>query len=421
METPTAGPRPRSRSDEAGATGSGLSDRVRSLRLPDHASHPRSTAKVAWMLVLLLTAATAFLSFREVERYNSPVADSEAADDAKSADSAAASDQQSRPQTAQEGEIALESKGYLIPAHQILVSPKVSGMILKLHIIEGAKVTKGDILAELEMNDYDADLKRAKASLLLSMAKRDLMLAGTRTEERHQVAAEVAEAERQLAQLKTEHERNEVLRRKDKSLVADSTYEEQKSLYEATLFRVKRLKSRQDQIMNGNRKEEISAAEAEVLQAEADVEKALWKLNNCKIRAPISGTVLKKNAEEGNIVNTIAPNGSYSLCDLADLADLEVDLSIQERDISKVYANQKCKIRSEAYPERQYTGVVDRLLPIADRAKGAIPVRVKVAVPKSEEGVYLKPDMSAIVTFFHTNKDAGKNSDKPSTSSSSGQ
>ncbi len=124
-------------------------------------------------------------------------------------------------------------------------------------------------------------------------------------------------------------------------------------------------------------------------------------MDNCTIRAPIGGTILKKNAEEGNLVNPIAMNGSFSLCDLADLSDIEVELTIQERDISKVYVKQKCKIRTEAYPERVYDGEVSRLMPVADRSKAAIPVRVKVNVPQAEEGVYLKPDMIAIVSFLN--------------------
>lgn len=128
--------------------------------------------------------------------------------------------------------------------------------------------------------------------------------------------------------------------------------------------------------------------------------KAEWRLNNCTIVAPISGTILKKNAEKGNIVNPIAFNGSFSLCELANLADLEVELLIQERDISKVFKDQECKIRAEAYPEREYKGFVSRLMPIADRAKGAIPVRVKISIPAEEEGVYLKPEMGAVVSFM---------------------
>jgi multidrug resistance efflux pump len=138
-----------------------------------------------------------------------------------------------------------------------------------------------------------------------------------------------------------------------------------------------------------------------VLQAEADVAKAQWRLGNCTIVAPISGTILKKNAEEGNVVNPIAFNGSFSLCEMADLSDLEVELSIQERDISRVHKGQKCTVRAEqAFPDRVYQGVVSRLMPIADRAKGAVPVRVKLTVPAEEEGMYLKPEMSAVVSFL---------------------
>ena len=60
-------------------------------------------------------------------------------------------------------------------------------------------------------------------------------------------------------------------------------------------------------------------------------------MGNCIIRAPISGTILKKNAEEGSLVNPAAMQGFYSLCEMADLSDLEVDLTIQERDISKIF------------------------------------------------------------------------------------
>ena len=50
--------------------------------------------------------------------------------------------------------------------------------------------------------------------------------------------------------------------------------------------------------------------------------------------------------------------------------------------------------------DRNYDGVVSRLMPIADRAKGAVPVRVRLKVPADEEGQYLRPEMGAIVKFY---------------------
>jgi len=220
---------------------------------------------------------------------------------------------------------------------------------------------------------------------------------GARPQELSQAEAELQENQAKFVQLESEFGRlNSLIER---GLSTRSELELTESEFRAAARRVERMRLNLELLREGPRIERIEAARASVAIAEADQAKAKWRLENCSIRAPISGTVLKKNAEQGNLVNAIAFNGSFSICDIADLSDLEVELNIQERDISRVFAGQSCTVRCEAYPERKYTAVVSRLMPIADRAKGAVPVRVKVHVPADEEGVYLKPEMSAIVTF----------------------
>ena len=93
---------------------------------------------------------------------------------------------------------------------------------------------------------------------------------------------------------------------------------------------------------------------------------------------------------------------------MADLSDMEVELTIQERDISRVSPGQKCRVRADAFPDRVYSGHVSRIMPIADRAKGAVPVRVKLDIPREEEGVYLKPEMGAVVSFLKEPAGAGE-------------
>ena len=115
--------------------------------------------------------------------------------------------------------------------------------------------------------------------------------------------------------------------------------------------------------------------------AKADLDKAKWNLDNCEIRAPVSGIILKKSAEKGNIVNPSAfSNGiSSSLCDMADLSDLEVDLKIQERDIAKVVKGMPCTAMPEAYqadravPEDSSQGL--HRLCVADACRRATAVR----------------------------------------------
>lgn len=306
--------------------------------------------------------------------------------------------------SAPRGGIALESKGYIIPAHRIKVSPKVAGMLVELNIEEGMRVKKGEILGVLEKVEYQADLQRAEATLLLAKERHRELKNGNRPEEIQQAEAELAESKAKLKELEADERRARQLIQGGNLTQAE--FDQTLAEYNSQLKRIDRLQFALNLSKIGAREERVAQAAAEVGQAEADVMKAKWRLENCTIRAPVTGTILKKGAEEGDIVNPVAFNISASLCDMAALSDLEVELNIQERDIAKVFKGQQCKVRVEAYPDRVYEGYVARLMPIADRAKGAVPVRVKLSVPPAEEGIYLKPDMGAIVSFYGNSVDA---------------
>ena len=373
-----------------------LRQRVQSLRIPKSPPAGRSGwANWLWMLLTIGAAVAATAGYMkwgaDRQQVATPAADPKPV---VPVSSSAAS-----PPTSKSG-LALESKGYIIPAKQVLVSPKVSGMILKLNVVEGQRVAQGDVLAELEDTDYQADFARATATLEAAK-QRCQELQGYRPEEIDQAHAELSEAQAQLEQYEDDWRRAATL--SEAKALSTEVRDAAQSKLRATEQRVRRLTLAVELMEKGPREERKRAAEAEDRASEAELAKAKWRLDNCTIRAPISGVILRKNAEEGNIVNPIAFNGSYSLCEMADLSDLEVELNIPEREVSKVSPGQKCKVRAaEAFPDRVYDGIVARLMPIADRAKGAIPVRVKVSIPREEEGVYLKPEMGAIVTFLTT-------------------
>ena len=285
-----------------------------------------------------------------------------------------------------------------MPAKTILVSPKVSGMVVELNIEEGKRVTKGDVLAVIESTEYQSEYDRQSALLSASKQRVLELERGSRPEEVSQAEAELSEAQTQLEEDERQYKRQLQLAKQNAGTEAALTQAE--TMFLGQQRRVERSKLGLELLRQGPRAERVEVARAEVKQVQADLNRAEWRLGNCTIKAPITGTILRKNAEEGNIVNPIAFNGSYSICDMADLADLEVDLKILESDIRKVTVGQRCSITSEAWPGRIYEGQVDRLMPIADRAQGAIPTRVKVRIPPNEEGIYLKPEMSAVVTFF---------------------
>ena len=283
--------------------------------------------------------------------------------------------------------------------HQILVSPQVGGRLLRLFVEEGMRIKKGDLLGEIESTEFEADYARASATLELNRSRLEELVTGNRPEEIDQVRADLAEAEAQLVQLDAEYVRGKSLI--NSNVITKQDFEVIESRFQALQRRIQRLKLTVKLAESGPRKERIESARAEVKQAEADVAKAKWRLDNCRILAPISGTILKKNAEEGNIVNPVAFNGSFSICDVADLSDLEVSLDIQERDVSRVFKGQQCR---SARGRLSGTRLRRRgLAAHADRRprKGAVPVRVKLTVPAEEEGVYLKPEMGAVVAFLN--------------------
>src|SRR4051794_25385823 len=157
--------------DQRGATaehnGPGnLSDRVRSLRLGDR-SAAGGGGRLPWVLCLLLlgsTVAFGYQAFRRPKTDDGPASKTGGLvnPDDKKADS---------------GDVVLQAKGYIIPAHQIQVSPLVGGRIESLYIEEGMRVDKGQILAQLEVIDYETDYYHALAKY--EAARRNLELLET--------------------------------------------------------------------------------------------------------------------------------------------------------------------------------------------------------------------------------------------------
>ena len=147
---------------------------------------------------------------------------------------------------------------------------------------------------------------------------------------------------------------------------------------------------------------------AEVQQAEAALREAETNLSYCTITAPFSGTILSRKAEVGSYINPLAFGVPGYLCEMADLKDLEVEVDILERDSGRVKPGQKCRIMPEAgttdeafrkaHPDG-YAGIVTRRLPTANRAKGAVSIRIKIEIPEAEQpGEFLVPDMAVLVS-----------------------
>jgi RND family efflux transporter MFP subunit len=150
---------------------------------------------------------------------------------------------------------------------------------------------------------------------------------------------------------------------------------------------------------------EYDVAEARAKRVIASIEAAKFALReaevavaNTRIIAPFNGTVLKKNADVGEIVAPLAGAASSkaAVVTIADMSSLEVEADVSEANITRVTRDQPCEITLDAYPQQRYPGYVANIVPTADRAKATVLVKIKF----KEYDQRVLPEMSAKITFL---------------------
>jgi RND family efflux transporter MFP subunit len=238
----------------------------------------------------------------------------------------------------------LTASGYVVARRKAAVASKGTGRLVYLGVEEGDKVKKGQVIARLEDDDVIAARNQARENLRL--------------------------AEADLYEAKKHMERMATLVRRE--MIAQSEYD----LAEARYKRV----------VAG-----IDAAKFALREAEVAVD-------NTRIIAPFDGTVLKKNADVGEIVAPLAGAASSkaAVVTIADMSSLEVDADVSEANITKVGSQQNCEITLDAYPQHRYPGYVSNIVPTADRAKATVLVKIKF----KQYDQRVLPEMGAKITFL---------------------
>jgi HlyD family secretion protein len=365
-----------------------LADRVRSLRLGGTQAGPRPRAsRLPWLLCLVLLAACAYMGYR-LKSEQPPPAEQTAAPEASTAND---------PPPASVSRVALEAGGYIIPVHRVQVAPKVGGEVEALFIDEGQFVKKGERLAKLDPTKYRFEYQRTEALVQQAKADYEKMKAGNRQEEKRQARAALLEAEEQRVQTLDQAQR---LRRLGSAASPEELFRIESQL-SAAVQKVEQLRQMDKMMQEGFRKEDVDRAKHTYDLAVAQRDNAKYDLDNTDVLAPVTGIILAKHAEVGNTVRPEAfSNGlSASLCDMADLSELEVDVDVSERDLMSVFKGQKCEIRTEAFPQIAHKGYVSRLMPEADKSKASVSVRVRID-PVPADNTLLRPQMRARVAFL---------------------
>jgi HlyD family secretion protein len=248
-------------------------------------------------------------------------------------------------------ELAAEAAGLVEPIRVVEVKSRASGEVLKVPVDSGDKIDGGSLLAEIDPRDVRNALAQAVADLESAEVQRDTAEANRKRMDELRKTGTVTQSELESAVLSA------------------------------------------------------AGARAGVVRAQTNLQLARERAGDVVIRAPISGTVLTRSVQPGQIIASAISNvsGGNTLFTMADLAVMQVRAKIDETDIGQVVPGQNASVSVEAYPGRVFQGTVHKIEPqaVVEQNVTLFPVLIRLENP---EGL-LRPGMNAEVKVMIAEKD----------------
>lgn len=249
--------------------------------------------------------------------------------------------------------------GRVEPASEdIKIGSEISGKLKFVHLQEGDAVTVGQVIAELENDDYRAAVSRAEAQVAVQRASLKKLLVGARPQERQEAKASVQEADAVVRNSQAELERRKRLHaERVVSQEELQIFVRQNAVAQA---RLEKARARRALIEAPPRQEDRAIAEAELARAQAMLQETRARLAKTQIRSPIDGTVLRKHHRSGESVSNSATVPDPILT-VGDQRRLNVRVEVDESDVGRVWVGQEAKITADALAGRSLLGHVIRV------------------------------------------------------------
>ena len=244
------------------------------------------------------------------------------------------------------------ASGRVQPEVEIIISPDVSGEIVQLPVVEGQQVQRGELLARIKSDFYEAQVEQAEAQL--SQAKANL----------------------------SQQEANLLLQKQ--------TLDRQRQLYEAEVIPLDQYEQSDTQykVAQAN----VDAARFNVESAQARLRESQEQLRKTALYAPMSGTVSQLDIELGERVTGNELQAGTTVMKVARLDQMELEVEVSENDVVNVALGDTASIEVDAYPNRIFKGVVTEIANSA-RLQGStfqeqvtnFPVKVRILDPHNAE------------------------------------
>jgi HlyD family secretion protein len=297
------------------------------------------------------------------------------------------------------GGTVLSATGYIVAHHTINVNSKVTGRLAWIGVEKGDKVKEGQVLVRLEDQEFRASYDQAQGALDNARAYLEELQHGSRPEEIQEAQHNLDEARATLVNDKLTLDRTKEL--SAAGVVSHQALDDATAKFDSDQQRVNSLDKAFQLMKIGPRPEEIARARGSLAQSQGQFDYAKSQLDATVIRAPVTGTILDRTAEKGELItaqfaSAAAGGPQGSVVSLADLNDIQVELDIAQSDFARLGPKQKGIVTVDAYPDRKYNGEIAQISPEANRQKATVQVKVQVLNPDE----YLRPEMNATVKFL---------------------
>ncbi|MFZ0803157.1 MAG: efflux RND transporter periplasmic adaptor subunit [Terriglobales bacterium] len=271
--------------------------------------------------------------------------------------------------------------GKVTPIIQVEVKSKASGIVKNLLVDYGDTVKKGQLLAQLDKAEIEAQVEQSRAALLAA----DANLSSSEADyERAKVDAEGPD----VPLLKRQYERNTEMA-KD-GVVSAQALDDADRNYKMALNKQNVAKAQMAVL-----KAKIAQSQAEKTRDQANLKQLEEQLSYTDITSPLDGIVLSRDVQMGDAVSSILVLGSGAtlVMTLGDTSEVYVKGKVDESDIGKVYLGQPARIKVESFKDKTFYGKVTKISPMGVEKDNVTTFEVRVSI--NNPGGELKAEMTA--------------------------
>lgn len=284
---------------------------------------------------------------------------------------------------------SVTANGKIYPFKEVKLSLELPGEVTNIYVIEGDSVVKGELLLEIEADNYVSSVSQSNAAY-------------------NQAQANLSSAKARKSQADAQFQ------------IVETDYERKKQLFEKQIISAIEFEAAESQYFNavGEKEAALQAVESSRFQVEsasAGLQQTRDNLSRTKLYAPMSGIVSKLNVEQGEKVVGTAQMAGTELITISDFAEMELKIEVGENEVLQITKGDTALIEVDAYFGEEIRGLVTQVAyssnALLDQQVTKFEVKIKLIKASyaklitAERDLPFRPGMSATAEIITNRKD----------------